>query len=507
MKSNKKILIRVDASAEIGTGHVMRCLLLADRLKDYDATIRFVSRHMLDNLQKTIIDHGHEFIHLQKISATAYQGDLDHSHWLGTSQSEDMEATKSVCSDSEWDWIVVDNYALDYRWESCFKNDSKILVIDDIADRRHDCDMLLDQNFHSEMRKRYSSLVNESCNLLLGPNYALLRDEFRTARHEVRIKSGSVENIMVFFGGIDKKNYTGRTINILRDTLDGNINVEVVIGANHGHRAEIEKICNENAYRLHIQIDNIAEIILRTDLSIGAGGTSVWERCCLGVPCICFPIANNQMEQLKSAALHGLILLPDDNNDFESSLITQLHAITKNKALIEFMSRRCLDKVGVKGLDYVVTSMGFTGVRMRPVNLGDSDSLYTWRNHPEIRKASINQSSISRAEHDKWLRASLDNKNRYMLICEMEGESLGVVRFDIEGNFALLSIYLVPDYISKGYGHRILRAAEMWCEENLLNIEFIKAMVLSKNKRSEKLFQRSGYNLEASAYVKRLSPV
>ena len=236
-----KIAFRVDASSQIGTGHFMRCLTLADALKQRDAQIRFISRHLPEHLRDMLAAKALQFMPLNSSSIESISDDLAQSHWLGTSQHVDAQDTIQALSDQTWDWLVVDHYALDARWESVLRQTAKkTLVIDDIADRQHDCDVLLDQNFYADMQTRYTGKVPEHCQLLLGPRYALLREEFRQLREQITPRTGPVKRVLVFFGGVDADNYTARAIKALANIGSHDLKVDVVLGAQHPHREQIE---------------------------------------------------------------------------------------------------------------------------------------------------------------------------------------------------------------------------------------------------------------------------
>jgi UDP-2,4-diacetamido-2,4,6-trideoxy-beta-L-altropyranose hydrolase len=191
--------------------------------------------------------------------------------------------------------LVVDHYALDASWESILRQTVKnILVIDDIADRQHDCDILLDQNFYADMDMRYSGKVPEHCRLLLGPRYALLRDEFRQLHQQVKPRTGPVKRIFVFFGGVDIDNFTGRAIDALVDLDMNGFHVDVVIGAVHPYREQIQAACAEHRFTCYVQTNRMAELMAAADLAIGAGGSVTWERCCLGLPSIVLVLGENQ---------------------------------------------------------------------------------------------------------------------------------------------------------------------------------------------------------------------
>lgn len=301
-----KVAIRVDASSQIGTGHFMRCLTLSDALKQRGAQIRFVSRHMPEHLRKMLSVKEHEFMLLNGSPSEAISDDLAHAHWLGTSQLDDAQASIHTLSDQDWDWLVVDHYALDACWESVLRQTAKnILVIDDIADRQHDCNVLLDQNFYADMDTRYNGKVPAHCQLLLGPRYALLRDEFRQLHEQIKPRNSSVKRVLVFFGGVDADNYTGRTIEALSAIGISGLHVDVVIGAQHPCRERIKSVCAQHGFICHVQTNKMAELMANANLAIGAGGSASWERCCLGLPTLLVAISDNQIEIAKALDSYG----------------------------------------------------------------------------------------------------------------------------------------------------------------------------------------------------------
>jgi len=248
------VAFRVDASSEIGTGHFMRCLTLAAGLKQRGVQVRFVSRHVPGHIRDMLSAKGHEMATLNSIPNEETAGESSYAQWLGVSQAQDATDTSHALSDQVWDWLVVDHYALDARWERALRNAVKrILVIDDIADRKHDCDVLLDQNFYMDMDVRYTGKVPAHCQLLLGPRYALLRDEFRRMREQVNPRTGTIKRVFIFFGGVDSDNCTGRAIESLVNICIPGLLVDVVIGAQHPCREQIESECALYGFICHVQ--------------------------------------------------------------------------------------------------------------------------------------------------------------------------------------------------------------------------------------------------------------
>lgn len=300
------IAFRVDASSQIGTGHFMRCLTLADALKQRGAQIRFVSRHLPEHLRGMLAAKGHEFALLDGAKNDAASDELAHARWLGVSQVQDASDSIRALTDGAWDWLIVDHYALDSRWESMLRQTArKILAIDDIADRQHDCDILLDQNLYADMETRYTGKVPMPCQTLLGPHYALLRDEFRKLHEQVKPRTGPVKRVLIFFGGVDADNYTGRSIESLSNFGVPDLHVDVVIGAQHPCREQIKAACAQHGFICHVQTDKMAELMAAADLAIGGGGSASWERCCLGLPALLVALADNQINIAKALDLFG----------------------------------------------------------------------------------------------------------------------------------------------------------------------------------------------------------
>jgi UDP-2,4-diacetamido-2,4,6-trideoxy-beta-L-altropyranose hydrolase len=293
-----RIAIRVDASGQIGTGHVMRCLTLADALKQQGAEIRFVSHRLPEQLQELIVAKGHEFASLNNRPSEGTTDNLLHFPWLGTSQAQDATETIQVLSDQTWDWLVVDHYALDAEWESAIRPEvGKIMVIDDLADRPHDCDLLLDQNYHENPENRYRGLVPDRCRLLFGLRFALLRREFREAQKNLRERDGRVRRILVFFGGTDPDNVTEKTLLALSAIHRPDIMVDVVIGGSNPHKERIRRFCaGFPNFTFYCQTEEMALLMAEADLAIGGGGITTWERCAMGLPTLTLVLAENQRE-------------------------------------------------------------------------------------------------------------------------------------------------------------------------------------------------------------------
>ena len=499
-----KIAFRTDASNQIGTGHFMRCLTLADELKKQGAHIIFISRNLPPHLSEMLNAKGMEYISLITDAIQESTDELTHANWLGTSQAQDAQATIQTLADQSWDWIVVDHYALDKRWESAVReNCKKLMVIDDLADRQHDCDVLLDQNYYADMQTRYVSKVPTHCQLLLGPRYALLREEFRTLREKVKVCTGDVKKILVFFGGVDTDNYTSLAMQALAE-LNIKQQVDVVIGAQHPNREHIKQACIAYGFICHVQTMRIAELMADADLAIGGGGTATWERCCLGLPTISFSIAENQHKLIVDAALAGLLYAPISRRNLVEVIRHHVDSLLENPALIKLISNTAMKFVDGKGSLRIISAMGINPIEIKQAGKDDSINIYEWRNNKKIRDVSINSGAISWEEHQRWFDAVLTDKNRELIIGRTENKPVGVVRFDIENDVAEISIYLVPEGGFAGQGRNLLMSAERWLKAHRPEIKCIHASVLAENDASKNLFFASSYHLNKICYQKDL---
>ena len=279
------VCIRADASTLIGTGHIVRCLTLAKRLSQKGSSVSFFSREIPGHLCASTEKAGFRTERLSDADNDLPSGDLLQRY------------------NQKPDWLIVDHYELDARWEQSARARAvRIFVIDDLADRPHDCDALLDQNFYPDVQTRYRSRVPENCRLLLGPRFALLRDEF-LARGTVRERTGAVERILVFLGGADQSNETAKVLLALKK-LGRPVFIDVVAGPTNPHKEGLLKLCRTlPKARFYDTTPSMADLMEQADLAIGGGGTTSWERCYMGVPTLAIVTAENQREMTQ--ALHA----------------------------------------------------------------------------------------------------------------------------------------------------------------------------------------------------------
>jgi UDP-2,4-diacetamido-2,4,6-trideoxy-beta-L-altropyranose hydrolase len=352
MRRGKNFAFRVDASRDIGTGHFMRCLALAAALRKAGDRVRFLSRHASEHLCDLARVNGLEIVVLKGAAAEPID-ELAHSRWLATSQRADAMDSIAALSGSEWEWLIVDHYALDVRWETALRTSAKrVMAIDDLADRQHDCDLLLDQNIYPDADTRYSGRTPSGCGLLLGPRYALLREEFGRLHEAARKRDGQVHRILIQMGGVDADNQTEKAIEATAALGKRSWTVDVIVGKQHPALERLEVLCRHHGYTLHVQTTAVAALIAAADLAIGAAGSSSWERCCLGLPTLCIGQAANQTAIARGLQAQGAIVSLGEGAAVTAGAISRAVESIANQpeflAAASAAARRLVDGRGVE---------------------------------------------------------------------------------------------------------------------------------------------------------------
>lgn len=509
------ILIRCDASISIGSGHVMRCRTLARVLQKRGATIVFLCRRQTGDLIN-LLEKEFDVLNLPEHALTncdeLEERDL-YSAWLGCSQDQDADDCLKSLSESgisSASWLVVDHYGLDINWEvkmlaSIAGDDSpRLLVIDDLADRQHHTDLLLDQNFFGNITEtRYSGLVPEHCRQLLGPHYALLGPEYAHLHLKVPMRQ-QVKRVLVFFGGVDQINLTSRALEALSSPVFADLAVDVVIGLQSPHRQQVEELAASRPHTtLHFQLPSLACLIACADLAIGAGGATTWERACLGLPSIVIAIADNQLPF--SLALHRA-------GQLQLLGIAQSVSMEKIRQAIVGSIREPWPKSSgydlIDGWGGIRISSAMLGplipLSLRPAMSSDEALLFRWANDPQVRSNSCSPAMIPLAEHRIWFQSCLADPNRLLLIaCDAQGCPVGQIRFDrqsalhAEGiNQALISLSLDRCVRAQGLATEIVRLAlqsaqRLWGP----TIEAV-AEIFATNIASQTTFAKAGFVME-----------
>jgi len=375
-----KIAFRTDASLQMGSGHVMRCLTLADALRAQGAQCHFISRAHPGNLISTIQQRGYKVNSLvapvQKAQAAIKNSAIEvpelqpkqqiepaHAAWLGSTWQADATVTSAILASLQPNWLVVDHYALDQHWGSALQpHYKKLMVIDDLADRAHVCDLLLDQNLGRQPQD-YAKLVPGRCQVLTGPQYALLRPEFAALRPyslQRRQAQTSIGKLLITMGGVDQDNATEQVLQALKTcALPQACRISVVMGLTAPWLQNVRELAAQMPWptEVVVNVNDMAQRMADSDLAIGAAGSTSWERCCLGVPTLMTVLAENQ--QLGAQALdaaHAALLIGAVRN-----VATQLPVAISQLGNFEWRTRMSSAASAITdghGVDKVLKAMG-----------------------------------------------------------------------------------------------------------------------------------------------------
>lgn len=366
-----RVAFRVDASLQIGTGHVMRCLTLAEALTARSVDCQFICRAHVGNLIDFIRSKGY-VTHALSAADEVGQGSiapdpsvhpaLAHRHWLGCTQLQDAEACSPILAARPPDWLIVDHYALDARWERALApHCRKLMVIDDLADRPHACNLLLDQTFGRDLAD-YRPLVPAHSHLLCGSQYALLRPEFSALRPYSLQRRGrpALRELLITMGGVDKDNATSQVLQALRTSpLPAECRITVVMGATAPWLEQVNTQAQDMPWptRVLVGVSDMAHLMADSDLAIGAAGATSWERCCLGLPTIMLVLADNQRKIAQGLEQSGGAKLINLGQSATTQVRELLLTLIDDPAQLQNMSACAARVVDGSGVDAVMRQM------------------------------------------------------------------------------------------------------------------------------------------------------
>lgn len=464
-----RIAIRMDASVAIGSGHAMRCLTLGGALKSRGASVMFLSRSLPGNLNRLIHAKGFKMIALPSSDSRCAPTD-DGEDYRGFDAVGDAEACAVALNGHDTDWLVVDHYGIDAHWEHHLRCHTRnIMVIDDLADRSHDCELLLDQNISRTGAARYDGLLPPACSRLVGPRYALLREEFRRSRlRRQRSGTSSPYRVFVFFGGADACNITGRALRALNRPEFSNLEIDVVVGSSNPHLAAVRGEAARNpAVTLHVDVDDMAACMIGSDFALGAGGVATWERCCIGLPTLVVTVASNQRPAIAELHQRGAVEWLGDEGDIEERDIRRaIRDVLSDPASLREMRRRARAVVDGRGtarvVDFLEQGIPERRWRIRAAREADSALFFSWANDPDVRDNAFDTRPIQWEIHRRWFSDKLADPGAHLLVAEAEEGPIGQVRFEQRVDRFVISYSLGRQFRGKGLGRGLLiRAIEV----------------------------------------------
>jgi UDP-2,4-diacetamido-2,4,6-trideoxy-beta-L-altropyranose hydrolase len=368
-----RVAIRVDASTVLGTGHLMRCLVLARGLRSRGCQVTLISRehpgHLADWVETS---QGFPVVRLP--GGAAAEGASPEEGGLGVSEAEDAEATLAwLEATGGGDWLIVDHYGLSRIWEERVRTRvPRILAIDDLANRSHSVDVLLDPNVHPDPIARYRDLVSSRTRLLLGPRYVPLRPAFRRRARDLRRKHGSGTRILVYFGGTDRGGVLQTSLQALAGLRWPAQDVLVLVGATDPRRDALLAMAQAHGYRAHLGLgQDMARLMARADLALGACGSTQWERCVMGLPSLVVTLALNQEATARTLDAMGVVRLVGSIDTLHGpDLMAQLRFLREHPAERRRMAARgraLVDGLGAERILQVLLeeSQGYKGRSVR----------------------------------------------------------------------------------------------------------------------------------------------
>lgn len=489
------VVFRVDSGTAIGSGHLVRCLTLATELRRRGADVRFISREHRGHLINDIERDGYAVHRLRAPKRASESPDHRSLGSFGASQEDDAAETAAALVEQPTNWLIVDHYDLDALWEGRVRSlVGGILAIDDLANRFHVCDTLLDQNWlGSETGFRYDALVPESTLRLLGPRFALLQAEYAERRKAMTPRDGKAKRIVLFFGATDSSDESAKALDALSSPEYSDLTVDVVLGRNHpnpdGIKARVKARQGAACYE---DLGSLAALLSSADVAGGGGGTTTWERLCLDLPSIVTTLAPNQEAISKVLADQGYIKWI--GSAAETTVETYRRAFAKPpRSSLDLPP--LVDGLGAKRVAETIIPSGAGLLKLRRARHYDDLALFEWRNDPLTRSMSFGSEPVMWKAHCEWFCRKLADPRVTLLVLEADGLPVGQIRLDSSGVETTVS-YTVDRLVrGRGWGAwMVARAME------LSGLQVLKAEVKASNEASRRIFARLGWKEEQGSY-------
>lgn len=483
------LLVRADGSVAIGTGHVMRCLALAQAWQDAGGTVVFAMVQPLPALVER----------LRAESITVVRMSVEPGGAEDAAQSAEL-AKKHLAT-----WVVVDGYQFNPDFQRSLKNAGlKVLFIDDNGEGGSYCsDIVLNQNVYASEE---SYLRRESYTvLLLGSRFAMLRREFARWRGWKRQISPLGNRVLVSMGGSDASNLTERVIEALAVLESPGIQARVIVGSSNPHLATLESAVSRSgwAIELHKNPSNIPELMAWADVAISAAGSTCWELCFFGLPSLVMDVAENQRGIARALEQKGAAEYLGWGAEVTPEQITRgLKKLLLSPDLREGMSHGSQQLVDGRGAERVGSAMRGFGVRLRRAEEDDCRLLWEWSNDPRVRAVSFSAEPIPWGDHVRWFKERLADPNSILFVAlDPQNRAIGQVRFQLEDGHAIVSIVLASEFRGQGYGKMVLAKAQ---EEVFASasVNCIDAYVKPENEASLHLFAEAGFKRGGAVAVR-----
>jgi len=508
VKAKKIIVIRADASTRIGTGHIMRCLTLAAKLKVDEHRIIFFCKQHHGHLNDFIENSGFEVIALSK-PVNNLETEHNEHPWLGCHYQDDAKECLQYVQNfklKKIDLLIVDHYSLDYQWQDLFKPlCEKIMVIDDLADRKHHCDILLDQTF-GRTPQDYQSLLPKHCTLLLGKQYMLLRDEFYHARNlaqEKRInpQQSLPNHVLISLGGTDPDNIASKILSWLISMKADyrELNICLVANSHSNFLSELNTLAQKHQWiEIIIQPSSMAKLMLNANIAIGSSGATAWERCCLGLPSLSIISADNQQLVSKSlmdaGAITNLGCFKQLNIKTFRDAFAELFHNQKNYQKMVLRSFSCCDGLGAgRAAKRVLHKMSILELKLATIK--DKEITFSWQADKNIRQYFNQSTTPTWAEHSHWFDNNLSNPVSSLYIIHNNNMPVGTLRLDEQCQDEYdISILITNSAQGQGIALDALNKISQLKENGLFFAD-----IHQDNINSAKVFKKAGFTPVSSS--------
>lgn len=504
------VFLRTDSSLSIGSGHIIRCLNLSKALKKSGSECFFISKDHPGNIIAKINEEGFS-VKVIAVSEKSNDYIQDEKSWLNGSQTEDAEQFIALVVEecTHPDIIIVDHYSLDQEWEAIVKArfpNAYVVVVDDLCNRPHLSDLLIDQTYQRDAEE-YSTFNVNNGKILAGAKYALLNPIFSQLRNQSIARKASVtlpKKLMLTMGGVDAHNVTGKILEFLELAYFENIEkITVILGAACPHIDELNSLANKSKYKIDvlINVSNMAELMLDHDFAIGAMGGTTWERCVMGLPAVNVAIADNQNTIANNLAEAGAIVLNTDKFSCTDLFDAFNHLVTHYQSQQHLAMNICDGQGLFRVIQHIIPMHAKDGINvtLRQATSEDIDFVYQLQCEPKTRQFARNPDVPEYESHVRWMQNKLKDSDSFFYIID-NGEACGVVRLDpVKHSLAEyeISIFLTSACHGKGIASVAIKRALM-LHKNIV----ILATVLPENYASHQLFERLDFiKLSTSEYI------
>jgi UDP-2,4-diacetamido-2,4,6-trideoxy-beta-L-altropyranose hydrolase len=489
------VLIRVDSSFRIGTGHISRCLRLAEELEQKGVRVVFMCANLPGNISSSISELGFE---IELFDSPAEEGDMEciEDLWPTGLQIFDASRTSNKASESNAEVVIVDHYALSELWERKLTSGGfRVIALDDLPGKPHSSDLVIRPGVSiSAEDARGSGLESRE---LSGPRYAMVPREFCEAKDFNKGLEGSgASRVLVYFGGVDQSNASEQVVDSIMGAQIPDCSIELVLGSrNPNLEALIKKYKASPEVTIHSSLRSLAEVIGNCDAAVGAGGVSAFERAAAGLPSVLFSLSDNQIAVCKDLARHGMAQYFGSFDSFSSEafisqfshFMRELPTLRKNPDSPEY-----IDCLGLKRIAELVHPSSQDNFLIRIARPADVCTYFGWVNEPSVRRNSLNSESIDFDEHKRWFTQSLGDANVVMLVFELDSLPIAQVRFEVSDNCWRLNYSLDEIVRGRGWAKLIVGQAVSWLRSHR-DSRKIDAVVKASNSASATALIAAGF--------------